>query len=134
MLAQFHNRRFYFVLAADLAIFVAAFVGAFLLRFDFTLTPFYQGMIARLSPFLFPGKILIFFLFGMYRGMWRFSGMRDLISLVQAVTISSGLAMTLLFLAFRLEEYPRSVFIIDWFVVLVLAELQPELHADRVRG
>jgi FlaA1/EpsC-like NDP-sugar epimerase len=28
--------------------------------------------------------------------------------------------MVLFFLAFRLEEYPRSIFVIDWFVVLVL--------------
>jgi FlaA1/EpsC-like NDP-sugar epimerase len=28
--------------------------------------------------------------------------------------------MVLFFLAFRLEEYPRSIFVIDWFVILVL--------------
>jgi FlaA1/EpsC-like NDP-sugar epimerase len=47
--------------------------------------------------------------------------MRDLVSLITAVTVSSALSVGLLFMIFRLETYPRSVFIIDWFVVLVLA-------------
>jgi FlaA1/EpsC-like NDP-sugar epimerase len=51
--------------------------------------------------------------------MWRFVGMRDLVKLIQAVTFSSILSVVLLFLIFRLEGYPRSVFIIDWFVVLI---------------
>ncbi len=84
MLAQFHNRRFYIVLAADLVIFVMAFVGAYLLRFDFILEPFYRTQILRLLPFLLPGKILIFFLFGLYRGMWRYTSLNDLWRLVQA--------------------------------------------------
>ena len=42
MIAQFHNLRFYIVLATDLVIFAVAFVGAYLLRFDFILTPYYQ--------------------------------------------------------------------------------------------
>jgi FlaA1/EpsC-like NDP-sugar epimerase len=51
--------------------------------------------------------------------MWRFVGMRDLMKLIQAVTFSSILSVVLIFLIFRLENYPRSVFVIDWFVVLI---------------
>lgn len=120
MLAQFHNRRFYFVLAADLAIFVAAFVGAFLLRFDFTLTPFYQGMIARLSPFLLPGKILIFFLFGMYRGMWRYTSLNDLWRLVQASFLAMLFYIAATLFIHGFQHVPRSVFLVDAMLTFLM--------------
>ncbi|MHB8845085.1 MAG: polysaccharide biosynthesis protein [Nitrospirota bacterium] len=71
-------------------------------------------------PLMLALRLGLFGLLGLYRGMWRFTGMRDLVSLVKAVTVSSGLVMSTLFLVFRLQDFPRSVFVIDWFVVLVL--------------
>ncbi len=58
MNSQFYNLRFYIVLATDFLLFAVAFVGAYLLRFDFILTPYYQIQIARMLPILLPGKIL----------------------------------------------------------------------------
>jgi FlaA1/EpsC-like NDP-sugar epimerase len=120
MLAQFHNRRFYFVLAADLALFVAAFVGAFLLRFDFTLALGYYGLIVRLFPVLIPSKILIFFLFGLYRGMWRYTGLNDLWRLVQASFwgMLVYIAATLFIHGFR--GVPRSVFLVDAMLTFLM--------------
>ena len=65
-------------------------------------------------------RLGVFVTMGLYRGMWRYTGMHDLVTLIKAVTLSSGLSMALLFLMYRLADYPRSVFVIDWFVVLVL--------------
>jgi FlaA1/EpsC-like NDP-sugar epimerase len=70
-------------------------------------------------PVILAVRLTVFAYAGLYRGMWRFVGMRDLVKLIQAVTFSSILSVVLLFLIFRLEGYPRSVFIIDWFVVLI---------------
>ncbi len=105
----------------DAVLIVSSLLLSYALRFNTPDLGGYWSQILTILPVMLVLRLGVFAVMGLYRGMWRFSGMRDLISLVQAVTISSGLAMTLLFLAFRLEEYPRSVFIIDWFVVLVLA-------------
>jgi FlaA1/EpsC-like NDP-sugar epimerase len=119
MLAQFHNRRFYFILAADLVIFVTAFVGAYLLRFDFTLEPFYRGQILRLLPFLLPGKILIFFLLGMYRGMWRYTSLNDLWRLVQASLLAMLYISAILYILGS-HGIPRSVFLLDAMLTFLL--------------
>jgi FlaA1/EpsC-like NDP-sugar epimerase len=95
MRGQFYNYRFYIVLATDLVIFVMAFVGAYLLRFDFALEPFYSAQILRLLPYFLPSKILIFFSFGLYRGMWRYTGLNDLWRLTQATWLAMLLYITI---------------------------------------
>ncbi|RJR35901.1 MAG: polysaccharide biosynthesis protein [Deltaproteobacteria bacterium] len=121
MLAQFHNRRFYLVLAADLFIFIMAFLGAYLLRFDFALEPIYRSQILKLLPFLLPGKIIIFFLFGLYRGMWRYTSRKDLWRLGQASLISMLYYVIATSYIYGFQDVPRSVFPMDGLLTLILS-------------
>ncbi len=109
------------VFIVDAVIIVSSLFLSYALRFNTLDLSAYTHQILTIIPLMLVLRLGVFMVLGLYRGMWRFIGMRDLLSLVRGVTISSGLAMAALFLLFRLEEYPRSVFIIDWFVVLVLA-------------
>jgi len=55
----------------------------------------------------------VFFLFGLYKGMWRYTGIYDLENLIKACVISSGVIVFILVLKVRFEGFPRSVFVID---------------------
>ncbi|MBM4302012.1 MAG: polysaccharide biosynthesis protein [Deltaproteobacteria bacterium] len=121
MLAQFHNTRFYLVLAADFLVFMVAFIGAYLLRFDFVLEPFYQSQILRLLPFLLPGKVVIFFVFGLYRGMWRYTSRKDLGRLGQASLVSMFYYLIATSYIYGLQGVPRSVFLMDGLLTLILS-------------
>lgn len=121
MLAQFHNPRFYIVLAADTAIFIMAFVGAYLLRFDFALEPFYRSQILRLLPLLLPGKVVIFFLFGLYRGMWRYTSRRDLWRLGRASIVSTFYYIIATIYINGFQGVPRSVFLMDGLLTLIMS-------------
>lgn len=129
MLSQLHNRRFYIVMAADIVIFVAAYVGAYLLRFDFTLEPYYRVQLYKMLPFLLPGKILIFFIFGLYRGMWRYTSLNDLWRLAQATLLSMLFYMAAAHFIFNFhllppvafsKGYPRSVFYLDGMLTFLM--------------
>jgi len=140
MLAQFKNSRFYYVLAADLAIFVATFVGAYLLRFDFSLKPEYRSQIVELLPFLLPGKVAIFFLLGMYRGMWRYTSLNDLWRLSQASLLSLLFYFTAAFCVHGHQGIPRSVFFLDAILTFFLCGglrmgirmVYSVIHSDRL--
>ncbi len=121
MLAQLRNHRFYAVLAADFVIFIVSFVGAYLLRFDFILTPLYCAQILRYLPFLLPGKIFIFFLFGLYRGMWRYSSLDDLWRLVQAILLSMLFYATATSYFYGFQGIPRSVFLLDAILTFLMS-------------
>jgi len=120
MFVQFYNSRFYLILGADLVLFAMAFVGAYLLRFDFTLEPVYRAQILRLLPFLLPGKILIFFLFGMYRGMWRYTSLNDLWRLVQASFLAMLFYISATLYIHGSQGIARSIFLLDAMLTFLL--------------
>lgn len=56
----------------------------------------------------------------MYRGIWRYASLNDLVAITKAVTLAMLLFVPLLFLLTRLELVPRSVPIIQWFLVIAM--------------
>jgi O-antigen biosynthesis protein WbqV len=56
----------------------------------------------------------------LYRGLWRFASVQDLLALTKAATIAIGLFYLSVFLYNRLEAMPRSIPMIHWMVLLVL--------------
>lgn len=64
--------------------------------------------------------IIVFRLFGLGRGMWRFASITDLRAIVLAASVTIVAFMIVLFLFNRLEGFPRTSPIIAWFVMIVL--------------
>ncbi len=62
----------------------------------------------------------IFIYFGLYRGIWRFASLPDLSRIVRAVVVSTAIAAVVIFFLTRLEYVPRSVFIIDAILLILL--------------
>ncbi len=113
-----HKRRLGEVIV-DCLLIGFSFIIAFAIRFD-GLPPEYLPIIAQALPILLPIKLGTFFYFGLYRGLWRYVGMQDLINILKAVTVSSILSVGAMAMVFRLEGHSRSVFLIDWMLLLLL--------------
>ena len=71
-------------------------------------------------PWIVLIKMSIFFIFGLYRGAWRYISISDLLSIFKAITLASVGSILLLTFWFRFQEYSRAIFIIDWFILLFL--------------
>ncbi|MDR3441058.1 nucleoside-diphosphate sugar epimerase/dehydratase [Telmatospirillum sp.] len=56
----------------------------------------------------------------MYRGIWRFASVNDLITITRAATLTILVFLPLMFLLTRLNDLPRSTLLINWFALLVL--------------
>jgi len=95
-----------------------SFALAFIIRFDGLPSP-YDYVVVQSLPLLIPLKLGIFFYFGLYRGIWQYVGIKDLISIIKAVTFSSLVSVVLITMVFRFENYSRAVFFIDWMVLLL---------------
>jgi len=63
--------------------------------------------------------VVVYRLAGLYRGIWRYASIPDLVRLGKAVTIVVLVFLPVMFLANRLETLPRSVPPILWFVLLI---------------
>ena len=57
---------------------------------------------------------------GLYRGIWRYASLPDVIALVRATTLTIFIAAMVFFFVTRLELMPRSTLVICWFVMLAL--------------
>jgi len=56
----------------------------------------------------------------MYRGIWRYASMRDLVAITRAVTLTILVFVPVMFMTTRLGDLPRSTLIINWFVFMTL--------------
>jgi len=56
----------------------------------------------------------------MYRGIWRYASIPDLLAIVRGATLTVGAFTLALFLYNRLEDFPRSTPVIAWFVLVLL--------------
>ena len=63
---------------------------------------------------------LVFSFSGMYRGIWRYASLNDLMAITKGVTLSILIFLLLMFLMTRLESLPRSAIFINWFVLMAL--------------
>ncbi|MEE1569560.1 MAG: polysaccharide biosynthesis protein, partial [Alphaproteobacteria bacterium] len=63
---------------------------------------------------------LVFSFSGMYRGIWRYASLNDLMAITKGVTLSILIFLPLMFLMTRLESLPRSAIFINWFVLMAL--------------
>jgi UDP-GlcNAc:undecaprenyl-phosphate/decaprenyl-phosphate GlcNAc-1-phosphate transferase len=54
----------------------------------------------------------------LYQGVWRYTSLPDLIRLVQGVTLGTGLSVLVIVYLYRFESYSRSVFILDWLLLI----------------
>ena len=97
-----------------------AFIAAFYLRVGDQLFGFHlEGLIQGLPVVMLTGAIT-YRVFGLYRGIWRYASTPDLIQVTKAATIVSVVSVLLLFLLTRLDTIPRSIPVIQWFVLLIL--------------
>lgn len=116
----FRNRNFYLMLILDAALVAAAMILSFLLRFDGTIPQQYHSLLAAHLPYLVPLKLGIFFVSGLYSGMWRYTSLRDMGRVVLACLIASLVFLAVLTLLRQSGGYPRSIFIMDLGLTCVL--------------
>ncbi len=113
MIQQLKNRNFYIILVGDLGLFAASLILAYGLRFSLEIPEREWVKIALLLPFLLPTKAIVFFLMGVYRGMWRYTSVPDALRLVKASILATLTVMTALTLTQQFWGYSRSVFVAD---------------------
>ncbi len=63
---------------------------------------------------------VVFYGFKLYNNIWGYASLKDLFTIFKAASVSMLTFFIMLFLIYRLENIPRSVFIINWLLLLVL--------------
>jgi FlaA1/EpsC-like NDP-sugar epimerase len=106
------------VIVAHLFLWSAALTLAFLLRFEFRVPAKHQVELLAWLPVLLAVRVVAFYFFGLFRGIWRYTSARDAIDIFKATTLST-LVLTAILVVF-FQTFPRSVIAIDYMLALIL--------------
>lgn len=113
------RKNFYLMLLVDGLCVTAAYLLAYLLRFEGEIPPVWWETMKSSLPYILPFKLAFFYFFGLYKGMWRYTSLFDLFNVFKATLISSiSIILAILFI-YRFQGFPRSVFIMDWILTFI---------------
>ena len=111
-----YKRRIFEVLL-DVVLIILAYWSAYAINFPQE-SPAWNLFIRTLPVLVFI-RMSVFLVMGVYRGLWRYTSMSDLIVFAKAVVLSSVASVVVLLFAFRFEGYSRKVFVIDAVLMLL---------------
>ena len=113
-----YKRRIFEVLL-DVILILLAYWGAYAVKFGALSGSNAWNLFLRTLPVLVFFKMASFLVMGVYRGLWRYTGLDDLIVFAKAVVLSSVLSVMAVLFAFRFEGFSRTVFIIDGLLMFM---------------
>ncbi|MCG7899266.1 MAG: polysaccharide biosynthesis protein [Candidatus Thiodiazotropha weberae] len=108
-------------LAHDVLMVPVAWFLAFWFRYNLEVVPvsFYQDALQALL-YILPVQLAAFLLFGLYRGIWRFASLPDIMRILKAVLVGTVVGVALLFVFTRAGGVPRSVPVIHAILLVML--------------
>jgi UDP-GlcNAc:undecaprenyl-phosphate GlcNAc-1-phosphate transferase len=107
-----YKRRIFEVLL-DVVLIMLAYWSAYAIKFGAFSESAAWTLFLRTLPVLVFVKMATFLVMGVYRGIWRYTSLDDLIVFAKAVAVSSVLSVLVVLFAFRFQGFSRTVFIID---------------------
>ncbi len=107
------NPKFWVILGVDAILISAAHFLAYAIRFESLFNEQILGQISSTMPLLLCIKLPSFYMFGLYRGMWRYTSLGDIVSILLATLFSSTLVVVLLLFHSHFIGFSRSVFLLD---------------------
>ncbi|WP_396623779.1 hypothetical protein [Luteitalea sp.] len=118
LLANFTYRRQVVTVAVDTVLVVLAYYSAYLLRFEQTFAA-EQALFEQSLPVVLLAQVTGFLVLGTHRGIWRYTGVSDLLRLAQACALGTLLSVLGVVVLFHFTGYSRAVFAIHGVLLFV---------------
>lgn len=109
----------FFAFTHDAVVVIAAWVFAFLLRFNFQIPSNFVQHIWQTLPVIFVIHTVCFYSFGLYKGLWRFASLPDLKRIMRAVGFAALLSAAYALLVHPSIIIPRSVLIMNPMLLIL---------------
>lgn len=117
--SQWRNR--WAAFAHDFFSIPIAWFGAYWLRFNLgEIPPEILVHTLYTLPWVMVFQTTAFWMFGLYRGVWRFASLPDLKRIIKAIMMGSLLTLLTVFFTARLENLPRSVIPLYGMLLLLI--------------
>ncbi|MDY6846906.1 MAG: nucleoside-diphosphate sugar epimerase/dehydratase [Chloroflexota bacterium] len=112
-----------YLLLGDIFLSAVSVLASYMMRLELiAIFPTYQESLLWMLGIAVVVKPLVYYFFGIYRRLWRYASIRELVLILASVSTASmilGVAMMGLYGAGFFIGFPRSVIIIDWLFTLI---------------
>ncbi len=119
LLANFQYKRQVLTLLLDACLIPVAYYAAYVIRFEDTL-PSYIQLFYGSVPAVLVIQLITLGAFGVYRGVWRYTGMSDLLRIAKATAVGTMATVVTLVYTARFSGFSRMVFVLDAVLLFVL--------------
>ncbi|MGB8517193.1 MAG: polysaccharide biosynthesis protein, partial [Gallionella sp.] len=114
------NTRTVLAMAHDTVAAMMAWIFAYLLRFNFELPTAYFAELQSTVLWVVALQLIVFWQFGLYRGIWRYASLHDLRRIVLAVLLAAAIIPFVLWMLRSQLIVPRSVLIMNPLLLILL--------------
>jgi UDP-GlcNAc:undecaprenyl-phosphate GlcNAc-1-phosphate transferase len=114
-----HKRRI-IEICIDTILIIVAYVSAHMLRYDLKIDSYNWSLIQQALPVVVAIKLIAMLFGGMYSGFWKYLDFDSAKRIVTSLVLASLGSITVLVGVYRFAGFSRSVFIIDFLLLLVL--------------
>ena len=117
------KRRSYLIVIYDVVMIVVSLLLAFSLRYDFRIpNESFTGM-GMCLLWALPVKLIVFYLFGLYRGMYRYTSIWDLANVGKATVIAALILNSIFLIMPFFRVIPPAILLLDFILTSVLVAL-----------
>jgi FlaA1/EpsC-like NDP-sugar epimerase len=113
--AETHN----YFLPLDMMLIFLSYLIAYFLRFEWQIPQHESLTFFKSVGFILLIRIITFYAFGIYKNLWKYVGLKDLVTVIMACTISTIVIIAVLYLI-GIVSHSRSIFFIDWILCISL--------------
>ena len=104
----------------DLTTSAVALICSFYLRFEFSIPNEYFFILVIWIPVFSFCQAIIFFIFGLYSRIYRYTSLFDLFAIFKSISIASAISALIIFFTMGSEDYPKSTMIFYFLLNTVL--------------
>lgn len=130
LMADLTYKRRLFEIILDLLLVGVSYYLAFWTRFGLDMTPVSMALFLGSWPIALAAAYLSFFIFGVYRGMWRYVGLSDLIRYVEATLVAVGVTLLAVRIIYPAQPYTLDIYI--FYTVFLFLSLAGSRSSFRI--
>ena len=114
-----HKRRVFEVFL-DALLISLVYYGAYLFLFGAIEETENWNLFIKTLPLLIVLKLGVFLVVGVYRGIWRYTSLGDLLTFFKASVLGSMLTVLAILLIYRFEGFSRTLFVVDGLILFLV--------------
>ena len=116
VLMELTYKRHLLMVSLDFILIAFAYYLSYRLRFSGDEFSFYFKVFLKSLPVVITCKLLIFYVMGVYRGIWSYISTNDVFQYLRASLVATLITIAALTFIYRFKDFSKGLFLVDWLL------------------